>query len=655
MGKIILPRNLWSGLGFGSALLVALAAAAWAGFTGPNRSTTQVVRDPDNDEWFFTKSGQTCTFAPNPANPCPDFGGTQPNITSVKNVCGWDPPYNAGCNAATKEETVSLPPATVSGSAACGVPGGAGWCRGGASVNLSASEPLAGEVIELIEGNPAGVLCDPADGPSVSCSWSGSDGDFTLQFWAVSSYGDTSDLGSSNWRVDSGPPSVSLSLSGGTLGGGGWYRAGTVSVSASGADALSGVTSSEVAIDGGSWTGTGQVGSEGVHSASGRVRDVAGNEATGTASIRYDSTPPTLSADLSGTLGREGWYISSVSASAAASDSLSGVAERQVNVNGTGWQTGPILLTQDGSLSLSFRAADVAGNEAISGAQTIRIDAHPPESVFVVPPNGSETWVSGTVELLGQSLDFGSGLRSVEISYDGGQTWAPLTLERSEWRDNWDTKSVPNGTYVVLARASDVAGHLESTARVTLHVDNLPPFVDIPDSWLVGERAPLVVKEQGVGLAGVQILIQDGEQALFTWPYDPELIPSTISWDGVMPDGSVAAPGDYGVYATAWDLAGNRGQDVGVIRVPGADAPAPVEESPISTLFGGAGRLDRAPQTGLASGESPPIARSLWLWPAVAWFGLLGGVAISKLSDPRPAALTRLRRELDQVRQWQAE
>jgi len=658
VGRLILPRISWSGLAFGAALTVVLAAVAWAGFTGPNRTTTQEVRDPDNDEWFCTKSGQTCTFQ-NPANPCPDFGGSQPSQSIIKSSCGWDPPYNCGCNEAYTEQTINLPAATVNGASTCGVQGSAGWCRGGASIDFSASEPLSGppynDVIEIIEGDPAGVLCDPADGPNVSCSWSGGDGDFTLKFWAVSSYGDTSDLSSTGWKVDSGAPSVNLSVSGGTLGGGGWYRAGTVTVSASGADPLSGVAGAEVAIDGGPWTGSGQVDSDGVHSVNGRVRDVAGNEATGTASVRYDGTPPTLSAELSGTPGREGWYLSAVTASAAASDSLSGVAERQVNVNGTGWQSGPILLTVDGSYNLSFRATDVAGNEAAVSGQSIRIDTHPPESVFVVPPNGSETWVSGIVELLGQSLDSGSGLRSVEISYDGGETWAPLKLERSEWGGEWDTRSVPNGTYVVLARATDIAGHLESTAKVTLHVDNLPPLVDIPDSWLVGELATLVVREQGNGLAGVQILIQDGEQTLFTWPYDPGSIPSTISWDGVMPDGSAAAPGEYGVHASAWDLAGNRGQDLGVIRVPGPEGLAPVKESPISTLFAGAGQPDRDLRTGPAVVEARSIARNLWLWPAIAWFGLLGGVAVSKLVDPRPAALDRLRQELDQVRLWQVD
>ena len=654
MGITILPRNLWSGLVFGGALSVALAAVVWAGFTGPNRTTTQQARDPDSDQWFCDKAGRPRCWFP-PGNPCPDAGGSHPSVDAQKACFGGLPADSCGCDEAYTEQTVNLPAATVNGASTCGVPGGAGWCRGGASLDFSASEPLAGEVIELIEGNPAGVLCDPADGANVACSWSGGDGDFSLQFWAVSSYGDTSPMASADWKVDSGPPSVNLNLSGGTLGGGGWYRGGTINVSASGADALSGIASTDVAIDGGSWAGSGQVNSDGVHSVSGRVRDVAGNEATGTTSVRYDGTPPTLSAELSGTAGREGWYISAVTASAAASDSLSGVAERQVNVNGTGWQSGPVLLTQDGSYSLSFRATDVAGNEAALSGQSIRIDAHPPESVFVVPPNGSETWVSGIVELLGQSLDFGSGLRSVEISYDGGQTWAPLKLERTEWGDDWDTRSVPNGTYVVLARAQDIAGHLESTARVTLHIDNQPPFVDIPDSWLVGELAALVVKEQGNGLAGVQILIQDGEQTLFTWPYEPNFIPSTISWDGVMPDGRVAAPGEYGVHASAWDLAGNRGQDVGVIRVPGADAPAVAEESPIGTLFGVAGRPDRDPQTGPASAEARSIDRSLWLWPAVAWFGLLVGVAVSKLVDPRPAALSRLRQELNQVRLWQTE
>jgi hypothetical protein len=432
-------------------------------------------------------------------------------------------------------------------------------------------------------------------------------------------------------------------------------------VSASGADALSGIASSEVAIDGGSWSGSGQVSSDGIHTASGRVSDVAGNEATGTVSIQYDSTPPTLSANLSGTSGREGWYLSAVTVAVSASDSLSGVAERQVSVNGTGWQAGPVVLSQDGSHSLSFRALDVAGNESTSTGQTIRIDTRPPESVFVVPPNGSETWVSGVVELLGQSLDLGSGLRSIEISYDGGRTWAPLQLQLSEWGDRWDSKLVPNGTYVVLARASDVAGHLESTASVTLYVDNLSPFVDIPDSWLVGELASLVVEEQGIGLAGAQVLIADGERTLLTLQYAPDLIPSTISWDGVMPDGSGAAPGEYGVYATAWDLAGNQGQDAGVIRVPGPAVLAPVEEVPSGEEPGGtpltaAGQVDRGPQPGpLLNAPPTTIFRSLWLWPTIGWIGLMGGLTISKLLDPRPAALDRLRQELAQVRAWRAE
>jgi len=635
-------------------MTLALAAVAWAGFTGPNRTTTQSVRDPDNDQWFCDRSGRPRCWFP-PGNPCPDAGGSHPSVDAQKACFGGLPADSCGCDEAFTVETINLAPATVGGSAVCGVPGSAGWCRGGAAVNLSANEPLVPNVIQLIEGNPGGVLCDPADGANVSCSWSGSDGDFTLQFWAVSSYGDTSAMSTTGWKVDSGAPSVNLSLSGGTPGGGGWYRGGTITVSASGADALSGIASSEVAIDGGSWSGSGQVSSDGIHSASGRVRDVAGNEATGTVSIQYDSTPPTLSADLSGTSGREGWYRSAVTVAVTASDSLSGVAERQVNVNGTGWQAGPVVLSQDGSHGLSFRALDVAGNESTSTGQTIRIDTHPPESVFVTPPNGSETWVAGVVELLGQSLDFGSGLRSAEISFDGGRTWAALQLQRSEWGDSWDTQSVSNGTYVVLARAYDVAGHLGSNAKVTLHVDKLPPFVDIPDSWLVGELASLVVQEQGIGLAGVQILIQDGEQTLFTWPYDPEFVPGTISWDGVLPDGKSAAPGEYGVYATAWDLAGNQGQDAGVIRVPGSDLLAPIGELLANTPLRGVGQPDQDPQEASLSRPSSRISSSLWLWPTIGWIGLLGGVTVSKMLDPRPAALNRLRQELAQVRAWQAE
>ena len=454
---------------------MVVVAAAWAGFTGPNRNTTKTVRDPDGDQWFCKKSGYaTCWFAT--GNPCPDEGGSHPSTGAQISVCGWPSPADScGCKESNKTQTVNLPPALVGGSGYCASPGDNGWCRGGASLELSASEPVSGYVIESIEGNPGGVLCDPADSASIGCTYSvGGEGNFTIEYWALSSYGDTSEKASAEVKVDGSPPSISLSVSGGSPGGGGWYRGGSLDVSASGTDGISGVSKEEISVDGGGWASTAQVKGDGVHSVSGRVIDGAGNQATDSTEIRIDGTPPSLSPELSGTKGKDGWYISPVSVFASASDNLSGVAKVEVSAGSSGWQTGPLSISADGSHTVRIRVEDVAGNETTEDGLTIKIDTHAPVSAFINPPEGSETWVSGIIPLIGKSSDLTSGLTTIEISFDQGQSWSLLKRTGGDWRSSWDSSEMPNGTYVVLARASDVAGNLESTARVTLRVDNLP-------------------------------------------------------------------------------------------------------------------------------------------------------------------------------------
>jgi hypothetical protein len=632
-------------------LSVTAVAVAWAGFTGPNRTTTKTVRDPDGDQWFCKKSGYpTCWFAT--GNPCPDAGGSHPSTSAQMSVCGWPSPADScGCKEANTTETVTLPAATVGGSEYCASPGANGWCRGGASLELNASEPVSGYVIESIEGNPGGVLCDPADSASVGCSYSvGGEGNFTIEFWALSSYGDTSEKSSAGIKVDVSPPSINLSVSGGSPGGGGWYRGGTLDVSVSGSDAVSGVSASEVSIDGGGWTGNAQVGGDGVHSISGRVFDYAGNQATDSTEIRIDGTPPSLSPELSGTKGKDGWFISPVSVFASASDGLSGVAKVEVSDGSGGWQTGPITISTDGTHKPRFRAEDVAGNETTEDGPTIKIDAHTPESAFINPPEGSETWVSGIIPLIGQSTDLTSGLLAVEISFDEGLSWSALDRTGGDWRTSWDSSEMPNGTYVVLARASDIAGNMESTARVTLRVDNAPPMVDIPEMWPVREPGTLIVEEGGIGLAGVEVVISDGESILESHQYSADEVPDAVTWDGRLPDGRIALPGEYDVMVIAWDLVGNRGNDAGRIVVPEVESVvAPVVPAVIDPAQP-AKPNSTVPTAIEREAEAAVIQAQPWIWPAVAWIGLLSAVGYAKMADPRVKALRSLHDDLTVIR-----
>ncbi len=639
-------------LGLAASLLIAVVA--WAGFTGPNRTTTVTKRDPDADQWYCKKGAATCYFATHGdgGQACPDKGGSHPSTDAQQNVCGWIAD-NCGCNKGYTEQTVVLEPATVGGSFSCGSPGNSGWCRGGASLELNANEPVGGEVIESVEGNPGGVLCDPADSSSISCSWSdGGQGSFTIEFWAVSSLGDTSEKASANWKLDSAPPTISLSVPGGS----GWNRGGSYSISISGADATSGVAAAEVSVDGGAWTSSATVSGDGVHSIDGRVVDKAGNQATQSGEIKIDGTPPSVDAELSGTLGQDGWYVSAVTVTASASDALSGVASVQVSMDGGGWQNAPLVISADGTHSLRVRASDEAGNEATTSGPSFKVDAHPPESVFTTPPNDSETWVSGVVELEGTSIDFASGLQSVEISFDDGASWEGLELRGMDWSTSWDTSGLPSGDYPVLARARDHAGHLESTARVVLRIDNTGPLVDIPDSWLVTESASLKIEEAGIGLAGAAFEIGDG---IAITDFDVAEIPDTIVWNGVMPDGSQAVPGQYRAVVTAWDLAGNQGSDSGYVVVPAADEP-PEAVIEIGRDGGPAGpgavgniRNDEA-STEQASLQPAslvaPLTFRVWLWPALAWLGLVGMIGFAKILDPRPSAIRGLRGDLAQIR-----
>ena len=569
-------------------------------------------------------------------------------------VCGWPSPGDScGCDEAYTEQTISLPPASVSGAASCSSPGNDGWCLSGASLDLSASEPLSGRVIEIIEGSPGGLLCDPADSASVACSYSGGgEGNFTIEFWAVSSYGDTSDKGSASWKLDGSSPSVDLHISGGNAGGVGWYRGGTLSASASGADAVSGIASAEVSVNGGGWASSAQISEDGVHSIQARAIDHAGNQATDSAEVRIDGSPPSLDPELSGTKGRDGWYISPVTVFASASDGLSGVSKIEVSSGSGGWQSAPMTISADGVYKPKFRAEDVAGNESTEDGPTVRIDTHPPQSAFVNPPEGSETWVSGEIPLIGQSSDVTSGLLAVEISYDEGSSWSTLERSGGDWRTTWDASDLPNGSYVILARAGDVAGNIESTARITLRVDNAPPFIDIQEEWEVTETGTLDVEDGEIGLGGVEVVISDEEKVLQKRQYDAMSVPGSVSWDGSLPDGSAAAPGEYAVVAVAWDKIGNRASDEGRIIVPEPEPPEvlanviePRESSPVEEPSA----PNRAVEDVEPDVEPVQIRVSPWIWPAIAWIGLLTGLGIAKMSDPRPKALRGLHDDIAMI------
>lgn len=663
------------------ALVLALTVfgLASANYSGPNRTVTTSTwtRQYCNYRATVVSPAGSCLltlyFSP---GSCPSTSSVAGFFNNAQTACGTAWPGTCGsglacsitfltgsaqncssgeigCTLTTSSTT--YPPATVGGSTVCAIPGENGWCKGAATINLSGSEPLSGYSITGIEGS-AGILCG---GPA--CVWTFPEGATNLSFWALSSWGDTSLMSSAASMVDSVAPALSLSIPPAD-GSNGWYRL-PVTLTASGSDATSGLAAMQVRLDGGPWTpGSSLNVPDGVHALEFQASDVAGNLTSESYSISVDSTPPTLTVSLPVPQGTDGWYTSGVQFQAAGNDAISGIQDVAYSLDGAAtWQAGSLTLVE-GRYTIITRVADLAGN-VTTLTNTVNVDPTPPQSIFTSPAEGSTTVIHGSLTMNGQTLDGTSGPSAAAISMDGGTTWQPMAIADGTWSSSWDTNTVPNGTYLIQVRASDLAGNQEHTARITVVVAKPGPEVTITETWWLWEQAEIRIQGSLLPVTGARIEISDGQGHTRTYTFNAAGLPRSLQWDGVWSDGLPAPPGDFAVVITAWDAFGNTGQDTGTVRVPGPLAsptreppavPAAASElSPPAEVASAPTIVPQVVPPAPASGPSKierllmaPVIDPVYLWPVLSLVGLLAALASSSWSDKRPSALHRLEKML---------
>jgi hypothetical protein len=589
-----------------------------------------------------------------------------------ENGCDARPPhkgccvsYETSCVEGCGDEDPDDPPPpvyrppTVSGTIGCAVPGAEGWCLSGAALNLSASDPQGYAL--TISGDLAGAAFSCA-GPA--CSQALPIGSGTTHFQASApASGLSSALGSAPFAFDPTPPTATLVISG-TNGASGWYTAASVSVT--GADATSGISVTQVSVDGGPWQSSATL-LEGTHSVVGRALDHAGNLILTPAQVvKVDATAPTISASVSPGTRLTDWYLSKVSVSASVLDVTSGIGLTEYRLNGGSWEPGDQLtILADGLHTVDFRTTDRAGN-ASSASLSIMLDATPPKSAFSQPLEGTTLKVTGTVLLSGISIDALSGLAATEISLDDGETWQALPQTDGVWSYAWDTLRVRDGLYTLLVRADDQAGNRENTARVRIIVGNRPPKVEIQDSWWLWEAGDLKVQQR-------QISIRDVTLRISCAPYHPDVVlvytgenfPASVTWDRRCGNGAYAAEsGDYPVTLMACDTFGHCAEDSGFIKVPLIAPPAPtktptVEPAVAATATPEATRSVQKPHPTPTRLVPPPVVTPVPVpaapFPQPAWLAwslgiLLAGLlalATAAVLDPRPRALRRLGKTLE--------
>ncbi|MFW9795288.1 MAG: OmpL47-type beta-barrel domain-containing protein, partial [Candidatus Thorarchaeota archaeon] len=166
--------------------------------------------------------------------------------------------------------------------------------------------------------------------------------------------------------VDTQPPVTTISLVG-NAGLSGWYTS-DVQATMIATDDLSGIDSTYYRIGFGplqKYIVPFSISGDGVHTISFYSVDLCGNvETMKSKTVRIDTASPTTSIFLDGVLGLGGWFVSDVSVSLNAIDSLSGVLRTEYSLNGIDWMvySTPITITTNGINKFYYRSIDFAGN-----------------------------------------------------------------------------------------------------------------------------------------------------------------------------------------------------------------------------------------------------------------------------------------------------
>lgn len=277
--------------------------------------------------------------------------------------------------------------------------------------------------------------------------------------------------------VDASPPVISaFSINSGASS----VATATVSLTVTATDLGSGIRHMSLSNDGGQtwgpWIGYSRSSTHNLPGPDGskllaiRIRDQVGNVSdTVTRTVTLDRTAPTLS-DLQIHGGAEYARTRSVAVVMTATDTTSGVAEYQYQVNSGAWSswlpyTGSFVhsASSDGRLDLSVRVRDGAGNTSAVLTRTIMVDTVAPTGTISAPSASSGAVVHLTLSATDSSP--GSGVGFVLVQIDGG-AWSGLQPY---------TTSLPivvpsSGEHTFAVRFVDRAGNYSPTYTAATYV-----------------------------------------------------------------------------------------------------------------------------------------------------------------------------------------
>ncbi|MGA7606123.1 MAG: Ig-like domain-containing protein, partial [Anaerolineales bacterium] len=340
------------------------------------------------------------------------------------------------------------------------------------------------------------------------------DGNHTVKFVATDNAGNATSQ-SVSFKLDQSIPTITFTPTG-TLGQHGWYQS-NVSLAITASDSVSGIsTPIEYSMDNGAtwltYAGPISFSGDGPHAGQARVESNSGGAIATTFYVQIDTTPPTQTLVLDGTMGQNNWYTSTVQTSLNTSDATSGVWYSTIQNNGVQIQNtllspAPIELG-DGVYNLQYTTLDKAGNSASGTSPAIHVDTTPPVITFTPTGTlGSNGWYTSNVSLAIAATDATSGVATLEYSMDNGLTWPTYT----------GPIPLSDGTYTIEARSTDNAGN-QSTDSTTVKVDTTPPTQRLvlkgtmgQNNWYTSDvQASVNASDGGAGVASSTIADNGG-------------------------------------------------------------------------------------------------------------------------------------------------
>ncbi|MFJ8579575.1 OmpL47-type beta-barrel domain-containing protein [Micromonospora sp. NPDC093277] len=363
---------------------------------------------------------------------------------------------------------------------------------------------------------------------------------------------------------DTTPPTVTASVTGDKNADGAYVGSATVTLTASDSD--SGVDRVEYALDGGgygTYTAPVTVTQRGQHTVTYRATDKAGNTSS-PQQVSFtvvdppvpDTTPPTVTATVTGDRDADGAYVGGATVTLSASDADSGVDRVEYSLDGQPYAgyTTPVTVTQPGQHTVTYRATDKAGNT--SSPQQVSFTVVDPPAPDTTPPtvtasvtgqrDADGAYVGGATVTV-SAVDTESGVDRIEYALDGGaytRYSAPVTVTQ-------------RGQHTVAYRATDKADNTSSPQQVSFTVvdppvpDTTPPTVaasvtgqrDADGAYVGGATVTVSATDTESGVDRIEYSLDGLPYAGYTAPVTVNQVgPHTVSYRATDKAGNTSSP-----------------------------------------------------------------------------------------------------------------